>query len=187
MPNADFLFVTAEIAAAFVGFASVVAILGQRATRDDPSLDAARLRAMIQAGLLVVLSALLPYLFHSAGFVGPALWRVSSALVFVAGVALLIDSFVMFRRAVASPSARWVGFLALALAAATPLLLGLAALGIPPDPVLSYLVALYLYLLLVALGLFRIVTSLLAGLSRPAVFHDGESVKPSSSGEAGGD
>ncbi len=170
MPNAEFLFVTAEIAAAFVGFASVVAILGQRATRDDPSLDAFRLRAMIQIGLLVVLSALLPYLFHSAGFVGPALWRVSSALVFVAGVALLIDSIVMVRRVVVTATtARWVGLLALALLAATPLLLGLAALGIPPNPVSSYLVALYLYLLAAALGLFRIVTSLLAGLSRPAV------------------
>ncbi len=169
MPNAEFLFVTAEIAAAFVGFASVVAILGQRATRDDPSLDAFRLRAMIQIGLLVVLSALLPYLFHSADLVGPALWRTSSALVFVAGVALLIDSSVMIRRVhPVSPTARWVGFLALALVAAPPLLLGFAALGIPPDPVPSYLVALYLYLLVAGLGLFRIVTSLLAGLTRHA-------------------
>ncbi len=169
MPNADFLFVTAEIAAAFVGFASVVAILGQRVTRDDPSLDAFRLRGMIQTGLLVVLSALLPYLLHSAGFVGAALWRISSALVSVAGVALLIDSFVVIRRVVLfPPSGRWVGLLALALLVATPLLLGLAALGIPPNPLSSYLVALYLYLLITALGLFRIVTSLLAGLSRPA-------------------
>ncbi len=97
MPNADFLFVTAEIAAAFVGFASVVAVLGQRTTRDDPSLDAFRLRGMIQYGLLVVFSALLPYLLHSAGLVGAPLWRVASALVSVAGVALLIDGIVRGR------------------------------------------------------------------------------------------
>ena len=169
MPNADFLFVTAEIAAAFVGFASVVAILGQRVTRDAPSLDAFRLRGMVQIGLFVVLSALLPYLLHSAGFVGAALWRISSALVSVAGVALLIDTIVMIRRvALVSPTRTWVGLLAGALVAATPLLLVLAALGIPPNPVSSYLVALYLYLLVTALGLFRIVTSLLGGLSRPA-------------------
>jgi hypothetical protein len=169
LPNADFLFVTAEIAAAFVGFASVVAVLGQRATGDDPSLDAFRLRGMIQTGLLVVISALLPYLFHSAGFAGARLWRISSALVLVAGAAFLIDSIVSIRR-VASDSRthRWVGLFALALVAAPPLLLGLAALGIPSNPAPSYLVALYLYLLASALGLFRIVTSLLAGLSRPA-------------------
>ena len=191
MPNADFLFVTAEIAAAFVGFASVVAILGQRVTRDDPSLDAFRLRGMIQTGLLVVLSALMPYLFHSAGFVGAPLWRISSALVSVAGVALLIDSIVMIRRvAFVAPvpsTTRWIGLLALALVAAPPLLLGLASIGVSPDPVSSYLVALYLYLLAAALGLFRIVTSLLAGLSRPAALYEGESVRPSSFDEASGD
>jgi len=169
LPNADFLFVTAEVAAAFVGFASVVAILGQRVTRDDPSLDAFRLRAMLQIGLLVVLSALLPYLLHSAGFVDAALWRISSAVVSAAGVALVIDSMVMVRRVVSiSPAARWVGRLGLVLVAAAPLLLVLAALGISPNPASSYLAALYLYLVAAALGLFRIVSSLLAGLSRAA-------------------
>lgn len=115
----------------------------------------------------MVLSALLPYLFHGAGFAGAALWRLSSALVFVAGLALVIDAIVMIRRVVYSPTGRWVGLLAFALATSAPLLLGLAALGIPPNPVPSYLVALYLYLLATALGLFRITTSLLATLRRP--------------------
>ncbi len=94
----------------------------------------------------------------------------------------------MVRRVVVTrTTARWVGLLALALLAATPLLLGLAVLGIPPNPVSSYLVALYLYVLAAALGLFRIVTSLLAGLNRPAAFYEGDSVKPSSVDEAGGE
>ena len=163
MPHAGFLFVTAEIAAAFVGFASVVVVLGQRATRDDPSIDAFRLRGMIQIGILVVLSALLPYLLHSAGFVGASLWRVSSAPVSVAGFALFIDSGVMIRRLPPVSSATsWVGRLAGTLVAGPPLLLALAAFGLPPNPVSSYLAALYLYLLVTALALFRIVTSLLA-------------------------
>ena len=58
MPEADYLIVCAEIAAAFVGFASVVGVLGQRTSRDDPSLDAFRLRGMLEAGLLVVFAAL---------------------------------------------------------------------------------------------------------------------------------
>ncbi len=42
------------VAVAFAGFASLVSILGRRSSRDDPRINAVRMRSMILYSLLVV-------------------------------------------------------------------------------------------------------------------------------------
>ena len=80
MQNADLLLTIAEVAVAFAGFASLVSILGRRASRDPPIVQAARLRALIVSGLMVVAFAFVPFLPHRMGLSDPSVWRLSSAL-----------------------------------------------------------------------------------------------------------
>jgi hypothetical protein len=161
LPESEFLFVCAEIAAAFVGFASVVAILGQRRGRDDVSLDAFRLRIMLEAGLLTVFAALLPVVLHQAGF-GESTWRVSGGLTALIGIPMIAGAARRFRRAKTTPESRTVGALIGGSFLIASLVLLLATIGVPADSVASYFVALYIYLATAAIGLYRVVTSLLA-------------------------
>ena len=161
LPESEFLFVCAEIAAAFVGFASVVAILGQRRGRDDVSLDAFRLRIMLEAGLITVFAALLPVVLHQAGF-GESTWRVSGGLTALIGIPMLANAVRRFRRAKTTPASRMAGALVGGLLFLASVVLLLATIGVLADPVTSYFVALYIYLATAAIGLYRVVTSLLA-------------------------
>jgi len=163
--EAEYLFVSAEIAAAFVGFASVVAIIGQRSGRDDTRLDTFRLRVMLEAGLLTVFAALLPVLLHRTGL-GESIWRVSSALTAAAGVAVFVGTVRRFPRSEATRESRSVGNLGGILLFVPTLVLVFAAFGVPGDAASSYFVALYIYLAAAALGLFRVVTSLLSSVPR---------------------
>jgi len=56
----DLLLTIAEVAVAFVGFSSLVSLLGRRTSRDDPRLDAIRMRGLIESSLLVVAFSLTP-------------------------------------------------------------------------------------------------------------------------------
>ncbi len=165
LPEAEYLFVSAEIAAAFVGFASVVAILGQRSGRDDASLDTFRVRVMIEAGLLTVFAALLPVLLHRTGF-GESIWRVSSALTAATGAAVFVGTVRRFPRGKATRESRSVANFGGILLFVPTLVLVFAAFGVPADAASSYFVALYIYLASAALGLFRVVTSLLSSVPR---------------------
>ncbi len=73
--DADFLFVVAEVAVAFAGFASIVAVLGQRTTRDHPLTDAFRLRGLLESSLVVVAFSLLPYVLVRISSHELSAWR----------------------------------------------------------------------------------------------------------------
>ena len=64
MAESDLLFTIAEVAVAFVGFASLVAILGQRSSKDDPRMISARMRGMVLFSLLAVAFSLLPAILY---------------------------------------------------------------------------------------------------------------------------
>jgi len=108
IPETDYLFVCAEIAAAFVGFASVVAILGRRSGRDDASVDAFRLRIMLEAGILTVFAALLPVVLYRAGL-EDLTRRVSSGFNGPIGIATFIRAIRRSRLAATTPETRKFG------------------------------------------------------------------------------
>ncbi len=64
MRDADLFLTIAEVAVAFAGFASLVGILGQRSSRDDPRVLGVRMRGMILFSLLAVAFSLVPFAFH---------------------------------------------------------------------------------------------------------------------------
>lgn len=74
LPHQEFLFVVAEIAAAFVGFSLIVGIL-------RPAEGAVRflyLRDVAGISLIAIAGSLLPYLLFQFGVRGEPLWRASS-------------------------------------------------------------------------------------------------------------
>jgi hypothetical protein len=89
LQNADLLQTIAEVAVAFVGFASLVSILGRRASSAPPELQAGRLRGMVQSGLVVIAFCFVPFIFHRFGVPEPLVWRLSSAGLAVAGIGVL--------------------------------------------------------------------------------------------------
>jgi len=86
----DLLLTIAEVAVAFVGFSSLVSILGRRTSRDDPRLDAIRMRGLIESSLLVVAFSLTPPILNQYKMSAPALWRISGFLFAAAGGVLLL-------------------------------------------------------------------------------------------------
>ena len=96
MQDAEFLFIIAEVAVAFAGFASIVAVLGQRSTRDHPRLDASRLRGLLECSLVVVAFSLFPYAATRFFANDPAAWRLSGGL--FAAVALGVAFGMLTRR-----------------------------------------------------------------------------------------
>jgi hypothetical protein len=81
MPH-DFLFIVAEIAIAFAGFAGlVVAISGRQGRSPERArLELVLLRNVLLIGLLVVAFALFPSLLLQMGAEPEAAWRVSAAV-----------------------------------------------------------------------------------------------------------
>ncbi len=54
MSESDVLLTIAEVAVAFAGFASLVGVLGQRSSADDPRVIGLRMRGMLLSSLMVV-------------------------------------------------------------------------------------------------------------------------------------
>jgi hypothetical protein len=74
LPHQEFLFMVAEVAAAFVGFSLIVGIL-------RPAEGAVRflfLRDVAGISLIAIAGSLLPYLLFQFGVRGEPLWRASS-------------------------------------------------------------------------------------------------------------
>jgi len=84
MQDFDFLFVVAQVAVAFAGFASIVAALVQVGTREYPVLNAARLRALLGYSLLVIFFSLAPYIAARLIANDEWAWRISSGVFLVA-------------------------------------------------------------------------------------------------------
>jgi len=92
MNSEDLLFVMAEIAAAFAGFASLVAAIARRG--DDSSerieFDFRTLRNVLLLSLQAILYALAPVLLAHQGLSSEVAFRMSGALMFVAGGAYVL-------------------------------------------------------------------------------------------------
>ncbi|MCH7644545.1 MAG: hypothetical protein IH974_06875 [Myxococcales bacterium] len=112
MPEVDILLTTAELAVAFAGFASLVTILGRRSSRADPRIVAMRFRGMLTNSLLVVAFSMIPLVLFRYGLRESVVWRLSSALLALAGginfLALLLHARPLFREAVPISSLRRV-------------------------------------------------------------------------------
>lgn len=88
MPQADVLLTIAEVAVAFAGFASLLGLLGQRSSRDDPRVLGARMRAMIFFSLGAVAFAMLPLILASYGLTEATVWRTGSVLLLAAFIGI---------------------------------------------------------------------------------------------------
>ncbi len=163
MNDSDFLFIVAEVAVAFAGFASIVAVLGQRATRDHPRLDAFRLRGLLECSLAVAAFSLLPYAIARSTGDEPLAWRLCAATFLVVGL-LLIWSTGARRRSIEDipvTAGIRVAILILYLAplpALAAVSLGLAGPGV-------YLLCLVSYLFAAGVGFFRVLASFLAAVT----------------------
>ncbi|HSM07258.1 MAG TPA: hypothetical protein VK858_21705 [Longimicrobiales bacterium] len=79
MDGSEYLIVIAEIAVAFAGFTSIVAVFQQR-RKDWSALQAHRINVMLQYGLLGVALALLPMPLVAIGVAEKDVWRLSNGL-----------------------------------------------------------------------------------------------------------
>jgi hypothetical protein len=86
----DLLLTSAEVAVTFAGFASLVALIGSRSSRDGLHIDANRLRTMVVCSLLVVALALFPFVPFRYGLPESAVWRLSSGAVLLAVIWLAL-------------------------------------------------------------------------------------------------
>jgi len=76
--ESDVLLTIAEVAVAFAGFASLVGVLGQRTSADDPRVIGVRMRGMLLSSLMVVTFSLFPILLAGYGASPDVLWMGSS-------------------------------------------------------------------------------------------------------------
>ena len=110
MPEVDILLTTAEVAVAFAGFASLVTILGRRSSQANPRIVAMRFRGMLTNSLLVVAFSMIPLVLFRYGLPETVVWRVSSALLALAGginfLALVLHARPLLREAVPISSVR---------------------------------------------------------------------------------
>jgi hypothetical protein len=76
----DVLLTLAEVAVAFAGFASIVAVFQAHWTRNDTRFDLFRFWVMLAFSLAALVFSLLPFLPHFLGLSEATTWRSSSAL-----------------------------------------------------------------------------------------------------------
>ncbi len=82
MSESDVLLTIAEVAVAFAGFASLVGVLGQRSSADDPRVIGLRMRAMLLSSLMVVAFSIFPIILTRYGASPDLTWRTSSLALF---------------------------------------------------------------------------------------------------------
>lgn len=161
MRDADFLFIVAEVAVAFAGFASIVAAIGRQNTRDDPRIDASRLRGLLECSLVVVAFSLLPYAVHRVLPAEAAAWRVSSAI-FAITAALVAAGLLWRRRSFGFRVSLPVSVMVIGLYATPVPLLTLVALGVLRPEI--YLFCLLSYLLAAGIAFLRVMFSFLGAI-----------------------
>ncbi len=87
MDESSLLETTAEIAVAFAGFISIFLALATRDGRFPPG-DSLSIRAIVLGGVTPVFFCAVPLVLHSLGASAATLWRISSGIVVLAGVAI---------------------------------------------------------------------------------------------------
>ena len=99
LPHTDLLTALGEVAAAFVGFSLVVAVLRARPAGSVKEIRRFySMRDVAEIGLLVVGGAFLPLIIHAFGTSPQTAWRLASATLFVAGGLSLASSLWRQRR-----------------------------------------------------------------------------------------
>jgi hypothetical protein len=155
---------------AFAGFASLVSMLGRRSSRDSPVVQAARLRGLIVISLVAVAFAFFPFVPYRFGSSQLAVWRISSAVLMVAGggiAVVALGNLGRVRRSSGSipPGFGWRGaVIGAVLVVAEALLLGNALGAFPAIADAIYIVSL---LLLLGLAGFMFANLLLSFLASP--------------------
>lgn len=78
MEGSDVLLAISEVAIAFAGFTSIVAVLGRRGAGIWAAEDSLRLWLMIESSLATLFFSLVPFAFHHLGTENATIWMVSS-------------------------------------------------------------------------------------------------------------
>ena len=99
MENAGILQLLAELALGVLGFSGVVAVLGRRSAGEWAPIDRFRFFGMIRITAFVLVLAVLPFPFHSAGFASEAIWGWCSGV----GAVLLVSATVAQRIVESAP------------------------------------------------------------------------------------
>lgn len=92
MRSEDALLTLAEIAATFVGFAALVSVLARRSRGELHRVTILRLRVVVVASLVVVISALLPVVMSNYGLPPETVWQASGIAAFVVNLVAVISS-----------------------------------------------------------------------------------------------
>ncbi|MDX1393917.1 MAG: hypothetical protein R3195_05990 [Gemmatimonadota bacterium] len=98
MEQHDTLLTLAEIAAAFVGFSTIVVVF--RSSRSE--LQRLRLRGVAEIGIATLVGSFLPIIATGAGLEEPAVWRASSLVFAAVGLA----GWILWARGVSSAGYR---------------------------------------------------------------------------------
>ncbi len=162
--DSDSLTLMAELAIALAGFSSLVAIIGQRLSRDSPAVQATRLRAMLETSLLTGAACVIPLVAAKSPMPLAAVWRGSSAVLMVA-IALLLAHQLRLRRSRPDrsyQSPRWWLVTATCLQFSAMLVLGLNTVGLVPWTEAAYLFAPAALLIYAGLLFLQIVVSFLS-------------------------
>jgi hypothetical protein len=111
MQDFDFLFVVAQVAVAFAGFASIVVALLQVGSREHPGLESVRLTGLLFSSVTTVFFSLVPYICARLISDDESAWRISSALFFLVIGWMFVYGMVLGRRlagtGLRAPVARW--------------------------------------------------------------------------------
>lgn len=97
LPHQDFLFTTAEVAAAFVGFSLVVSVFRPESKSDVVRMGS--LRDVAEIGLGAIAASFAPYVIFHFGVSLEAAWRLSSLLLAAGGIVAFSLGFRRFARA----------------------------------------------------------------------------------------
>ena len=157
----DFLFIVAEIAIAFAGFAGLVVAISGRQGRsaERARLELVLLRTVLLVGLLVVAFALFPSLLSELGAEPEVAWRVSASVYFFAlgGLAVRNAPRNIAAHRAANQRVPITVWLTTTLTFVLVIVLALCAIGILPAS--SYLVALAGSLIMAGASFVRVFMS----------------------------
>jgi len=100
MRSYELLLTIGEIAVALVGFSGVVAVLGHRGRGNWSSEELLQLRTLVEPGLVAVFGSLLPGTLHLAFESEVVVWRLSSAVLALLGIAGVVAFIARSRSAI---------------------------------------------------------------------------------------
>ena len=171
----DFLFVVAQVAVAFAGFASIVAALVQVGVREHPTLNIARLRALLGYSLIVIFFSLAPYTAARLIANEEWAWRISSGIFLVAVGTSSASAFAFLRAHGAempfgyrTPVIVWIVFVLFALGPIP--VLAADALGVFGQQTAAvYEACLLSYLIVAGSNFLRVMNSLIAQIDGGSV------------------